>query len=294
MAADQAAHYRLDDEQRARVRDCLTKDGQSLPIDRFERLIRGIEASIVHFLASAPQGAFRDAHDALRHLWEPSHDDDPPVALIRARIQALPREAIEYVDRRAPIVIARLFPAKPIVTRFREWAATADPAKLITATKVLSGEGGHIVEGRSRGAGKRSRLRLEPMITGEVRGTGTDRHRGGRPENADRRDLVIHLATDWLGATGEAPKPGRSDSTGFGDLAHSVFQWLSLPEGSAAYALRQYWADVKRVRRGTGGFPSSATAKNSDLGGVGFSPARSRHLLHRPVTLRRTTLSMRR
>jgi hypothetical protein len=84
------------------------------------------------------------------------------------------------------------------------------------------------------------------MIVGEVRGAGAVRHRGGRPKNAAYQDLVMHLAMDWLRATGNAPKPGRSDSTGFGDLVHSLVQWLSLPEGSAAHALRQYWADVKK------------------------------------------------
>jgi hypothetical protein len=50
---------------------------------------------------------------------------------------------------------------------------------------------------------------------------------------------------DWHDATGEAPRPGRSDYTGFGDLVHSVFQWLGLPEGSGTHPLRRYWADVK-------------------------------------------------
>jgi hypothetical protein len=116
---------------------------------------------------------------------------------------------------------------------------------LIAATRALSAEGGRIVPGRSRGAGKHSKPRLEPMIMGEVRGAGAGRHRGGRPTNEDHRTLIMHLAIDWLLATSEPPKPGRSEGTGFGELAHNVFQWLSLPEGSAAYALRQYWADVE-------------------------------------------------
>jgi hypothetical protein len=55
----------------------------------------------------------------------------------------------------------------------------------------------------------------------------------------------MYLAMDWLTATGEPPKHGRSDNTAFGDLVHSVFQWLALPEGSAAYALPQFWAAVE-------------------------------------------------
>ena len=246
METDPAVHDRLDDEQQAQVRDCLKKEGLSLSPDRFERLIRDIEASIDHFLATGPQGAFREAHDALRELWELSHDDDPAVGVLRARIQGLPRRALEYVDRRVAIVIAQLFPTEPPVTRFQQWAADADPKMLIAATRVLSAEGGRIVRGRSRGTGTRSNPRLEPMVMGEVRGGGAGRHRGGRPRNEDHRTLIMHLAIDWLIATEELPKAGRSDGTGFGDLAHSVFQWLGLPEGSAAHALRQYWADVEK------------------------------------------------
>ena len=80
---------------------------------------------------------------------------------------------------------------------------------------------------------------------GEVRGAGTVRHRGGRPRNEAYQILVMHLALDWIQATGEEPTPGRSDHSGFGDLLHSIFQWLSQPEGSAAYALRQYWGVMK-------------------------------------------------
>jgi hypothetical protein len=246
METDPAVHNRLDDEQRAQVRDCLEKEGLLLPPDRFERLIRGIEASIIHFLATGPQETFREAHDALRELWELSRDDDPAIAVLRARIQGLPRKAVEHMDRRAPIVIAHLFPTEPPVTRFRQWAADADPAMLIAATRALSAEGGRIVPGRSRGGGKRSKPRLEPRIMGEVRGAGAGRHRGGRPTKDDHRTLIMHLAIDWLVATGESPKPGRSEGTGFGELAHSVFQWLRLPEGSPAHALRQYWADVEK------------------------------------------------
>jgi hypothetical protein len=233
----------LNGEQRERVRDCLKKQGLSLPFDRFESLIGGIEASIAHFRAT--EGTFRDAHDALRHLWELGHDDDPPLAVLRARIQALPEKAIAYIDHRAPIVIKRLFPTEPPVTRFRAWAATANAAKLIPAIQILSSEGARVVEGRSRGDGKRSGPRLEPVIMGEVRGAGTVRHTGGRPRNEAYQSLVMYLALDWIQATGEEPAPGQSDQSGFGDLVHSIFQWLSQPEGSAAYALRQYWAVMK-------------------------------------------------
>jgi hypothetical protein len=255
---DPAASYWLDDEQRARVRDCLTKECLSLTQVHFAGLVRGIESSIGHFLATEPQGSFRDAHDALRQLWEWSHDEDPPIGLLRVRLSDLPNEAREYIGGRAPRVISALLgetiAAGPFESsertykRFLDWVRVADGSKLVRAIQVLSGDGGRIVEGRSRGPEKRSGPRVEPEIMGEVRGTGSVRHRGGRPTNERHQMLVVQLANDWLNGTGEPPKRGRSDGTGFGDLVHSVFQWLTLAEESAAYALRQYWDTVKAFK----------------------------------------------
>jgi hypothetical protein len=114
---------------------------------------------------------------------------------------------------------------------------------------VLTAEGATIVAGRSRGNGRRSRLRLEPIILGEIRGAGTRIHSGGAPTANGRHDMVMHLALDWRRATGEDPRRGRSDETGFGDLVHSVFQWLKLskdPTEAAAYALRRFWSLMRR------------------------------------------------
>jgi hypothetical protein len=263
MGTDQAAHYRLDDEQRARIRDCLTKDGLSLPSDRLERLVRGIEASIDHFLAAAPQGAFRDAHDALRHLWKLCHLDKPPALVLRRELQKLPKRAVEHMGRRARVVIPHLFPGETIevgvfdpperlAARFLSWANSADDQKLVAALGILSAEGGGWVAGRSRGDGKRSRPQFEPMIMGEVRGTGARDLSGGAPSDDAGRELVMRLALDWRHATGHEPKPGRSDCAGFGDLVHSVYQWLDDSEQArerAVYALRWYWGTLKSKRR---------------------------------------------
>ena len=199
MATEQPTRYRLDDEQCARVKDCLRKEGLPLPVDHLERFIRGIEASVAHFLATPPEGTFRDAHDALRDLWELSHEDDPSIARLWARLGSVPNQAIEQLGRRARVVIPRLFagetigdepfdPPERLGTRFLEWAANADGQKLVAALQVMAAEGGRIVKGRSRDGGKRSGLRLEPVIVGEVRGAGTARHHGGRPrKNATKR-----------------------------------------------------------------------------------------------------------
>ncbi len=287
MATEGETPFRLDDEQRARVGDCLRKGGLSLPPDRLKRLIAGIEASIAHFRATPPDGSFRDAHDALRALWALAEDDDPPIGQLKARLARLPAAARESIGRRVPTVMLRLLgidlggPAGELperaFDRFLRWTKTpeavqlpepppplpkamaeklpaltgAEPVSLpllVTALRALSSNGARPVQGRSRGGGKRSGPRWEPVIMGEVRGAGTARHRGGRPANERHRQLVMHLACDWLNATGEPPKPGRSDNTGFGDLVHSVFAWLGLPDDSATYALRHYWRISKAVK----------------------------------------------
>jgi hypothetical protein len=154
---------------------------------------------------------------------------------------------------KTPEAVQRPEPAPPLPKALAEKIAAltgtelTEPVSLpplVTALRVLTSNGARPVEGRSRGGGKRSGRRLEPVIMGEVRGAGTARHRGGRPANERHQTLVMHLALNWLTAIGEPPKPGRGDNAGFGDLVHSVFQWLELPD-SAANALRQYWAAVE-------------------------------------------------
>jgi hypothetical protein len=245
MATDRATIYLLGDEQRALVQGFLKKEELSLARGHFEQLVGGIETSIESFLSASVGGTFREAHDSLRQLYELSHDDDQPVAQLRARIKTLPRRAIDFIDGRAPIVSRRLFRREPPITRFQEWAIDADRERLIRMTQVLSAQGGRWVKGRNRGAGKRSNARWEPEIMGENRGSGTRDHRGGAPTNGAELELIGFLAFDWQCATGNRPKPGRSDKTGFGDLVHSVFQWLCLPEGAATYALRRYWSALK-------------------------------------------------
>jgi hypothetical protein len=253
-AAPPLGGYRLTDEHRRRVADCLAKDDLSLPPDRFKVMIRDLEASIDAFLSTAHSTSFREAHDALRRLWQLCADDDPPVWMVRRLIRTLPRKAVKDLDGRFPIVISALYLAGdrelefPGWADFLEWACTADPSLLIFATRVITAQGAQIVAGRSRGEGKRSRPREEPIVMGEARGAGTQSHEGGRPRNTEQGELIMFLALGWHSVTGEAPTPGRSDESGFGDLVHSVFQWLGLPEGSASYALRGYWTEVRKAK----------------------------------------------
>jgi hypothetical protein len=232
----------LDDEQRRRVADCLRKDGIELASDRLGQLICDIEESIANFLADAGAPSFPEARNALSRLWKLSHEDDPPIGLIRVLIRKLPAKAKEYLDQRFPFKFSNLYQDDEEIefqtfAQFEAWAGDAEPSTLVLATRVVTAKAAQIVEGRSRGQGKRSGPKIEPIIE-RVPG-------GGRPRNAEQQDLVMYLALDWVQHTGEMPTSGRSDHKGFGELVHSVFQWLALPEGSAAYALRQYWAEVR-------------------------------------------------
>jgi hypothetical protein len=245
MGTDHSDDFSLDDEQRAHVKDCLRKEGISLPPERFELFVRKIERAILEFPTATPD-TFRSDHDAVRRLWQLCHNDDPSPDQIRARIQNLPKGAIDYLNRRAPRVMACLLPAKQRDIPFHTWAASAKRAKLIDVTRAVTEQAARIVEGRSRGNGKRSASRMEPRIMGETRGVGTRHHHGGRPRHEEQQKLILYLATEWATMTDQEPKQGRGDQTGFGGLCHCVFQWLDLPEGSATHALRQYWDTIKQ------------------------------------------------
>jgi len=240
---------RLDDEQRARVRGCLGKASIKLPLPHFERFVRSIEASIARFRSAVPRRSFREAHDALRSLWRLCQRDDVSVGQVRARLHTLPKIAREQLERRARAVLSQVFPDEDIGNELLTWANRADGKQLLAALHLLLAEGGQIVHGRNRGGGKRSRPRLEPMLLGVVRGGCAPQHIGGAPVDDAARELVMHLAVDWLAATEQVPPAGRRDSKGFADLVHSVFQWLNLP--SAEYGLRRYWKTLNEQKKRT-------------------------------------------
>jgi len=259
--------YRLDEQQRDELRDCLKAAGLDLQGADFEGFVGDVEWSMAVFRQRKPTGGFRQAHDALRAIWRLAHEDDPRPALLRQRIRALPIQAIEYVNGRTAHVIPRLFSGDTADDGFLAWAEKADGDKLVSASRVITAEGARLVQGRTQGKGRRSRPRLEPVIFGEIRGSGAkkqkgerpkDEHRkGGRPTEDLRLELVMHLAIDWLQSIGKMPKAGRNSKAGFGDLVHRIFDWLEIDDadsaGSAAtYALRRYWATVKSTRARNG------------------------------------------
>ena len=186
-------------------------------------------------------------HDALRELWFLAHEEDPPVAVLRGRVARLPPKALSYIVSRAVHLIPRLFPGQSVDPDFVTWAANATGPDLVKALCTLTANGGRIVPGRSRGGGKRSKSKLEPVIGGQVRGIAETAPSGRRPPHEDQDTLVMLLAIDWCQATGQRPAEGRSDATGFGELVHSVFDWLD--EAGATQALRRYWGVVNSAEK---------------------------------------------
>jgi hypothetical protein len=98
------------------------------------------------------------------------------------------KKVAEHLDGRFPIAISSPFVGDgrelqfQSWAHFREWASTAETSLLVFATRVITAQGAQIVEGRSRGSGKRSAPQVEPITIGESRSVG-------RPRNQAQQDL---------------------------------------------------------------------------------------------------------
>jgi hypothetical protein len=238
----------LDDEQRNLLKDCLRTARAGL-IEPFGQFVDRVEASIDAFRRADRDEIYRDAHDALRRLWQLSHDPDPGIGQLRSQVRRLSPRALRYVEDRARIVIPRLFPGDSLDTGFIGWVDRAPGQKVVHAIRVLSAQGARLVPGRRRRNAKRSAEHVEPVILGQTRGAADTKPKSGRPVAEARHMLVANLALDWLIATGSMPQAGRSDHTGFGQLVYLVFD--SLHEPGAERALRDHWRQVEESRRQT-------------------------------------------
>ena len=235
------ARFTFSGEQQLVLRDSLVKTGIRLHGDGFLRLVQDIEITITLYQSEKQYATDRAARDALRKVWQLAHADDPSVGLLRARVAALPERVCEYLDRRAKRIIVRLY-HEPADQGFRTWAREAKPDKLLRVVRIISADGGLVVPGRSRGAGRRSAPRVEPIVMGVVRDGPGSKPTGGAPRLEAERWLVMNLALDWLTATGQEPDRGRDSRNGFGYLVHEIFEWIGLPQARARTALRSYWA----------------------------------------------------
>jgi hypothetical protein len=182
----------------------------------------------------------------MRELFFKVIDDTCNINEVRRLVDVLPERAIRHIDRRAEVVIPKLFPGETADEGFRPWAKTASRKRLIQAVRLLSYQG-VVPVSRSRGPGKRSRERAEPVILGVARGAGRGKDKGGRPRDETIGTLITHVAMDFLLLSGGRPIAGRSDGTPFGDLVHSILRWEGVEYERAEYALRQYLASSKFV-----------------------------------------------
>jgi hypothetical protein len=246
----QSISFPLDCELRSRIKDCLGKEGIRLDREADKVVARNVKFSIENFLKQKADSSFshRQAHNALRKIWLLSHEEDVPVGQLRALVLSLPRPTAEYLNMRPHQFTSRLLDTAG--GDFLNWAKDAGAEELIETIHVLIGDGAKLVS-RSRGCGKRSKAKPEPVIFGQTRGDDDGVHKGGRPRHDCQGNLVMYLAIDWTDATGAKPSHGRSDHTGFGDLVHCVFQWLDEP--SADQALRRYWEAAEQ----SGSLPAS-------------------------------------
>jgi hypothetical protein len=188
----------------------------------------------------------------MRKLFFKVLDDTCNINEIRVLVDELPERAIRHMDGRAEVVIPKLFPGETADEGFCKWAKTAAGTKFIQAVQVLSHQGAISVT-RSRGGGKRSGKRLEPVIMGIARRAGGNKDKGGgRPKDEPLGALITHLAMDWLLLTGSRPITGRSDGTAFGDLVHTILGWQGIDPERAAYGLRLYQGSSKSVAGDTG------------------------------------------
>lgn len=238
----------VEDERRVAIRQCLAREGLRLGKTQVDTFVARLSETLSVFLASRrqPQSTYRQLHEHMRRLWLYAHRDDCDAARLLVWMNCLPPEALARMDRRAAIVLPKLFPGAPTREGFLAWAAQANAEALIRAVSVLSADGAMPVVGRTQASGKRSRPRLEPLIANHVRGDKRFKPRGGRPGHAAQDALVRDLSINWLLAVGALPVFGRSDRTGFGDLVHTLFDLIDEP--GATQALRRYAAELRRTK----------------------------------------------
>jgi hypothetical protein len=235
----------LDDEQKRQISDCLRKSSIDLATPQRLKLVERIEASIKKYMTSVPEltpGAVRKELETIYSLAEQA---DPPIGQIRSLVSKLSPQATDHIETRGEIVFPNLFPNYPYSGDFKLWATDLPGLVLVDAVRMIVSTGGQLVQGRSRGEGRRSRAHCAPRILGTVKGSSDDTRRSGRPEKWLEFELVMHLASDWAISTEQFPDLRRSDHSGFGDLVHSVFQWCCLSEGEATYSLRRYKAEIE-------------------------------------------------
>ena len=203
--------FKLEQEHGSRITDCLRKDSIRLGPEAEKAFIRNVEASIVNFLdqKTDPNVTYRQIHSALRALWRLSFVDDVSMEPLRIRLCSLPKQVTEFLHARE----IALKQADTDGYGFLQWVKNDDAESFKNVVRALSADGAKFVT-RSRGRGRRSGARLEPLILGHARGAADGAHEGGRPSHDAQNVLVAYSASDWMLATlGRARGPCRQADT---------------------------------------------------------------------------------
>lgn len=236
----------------ALIPTALRQAGHWLPPKAIEAFVKDIETSVSAYSAySEREQSARKGHKALRKVWGLLDDPDPPVGLIRTQMKSLPRPAKAWLLQRGNALWEQLIGGDFYEAIFDKWVLSANQLELVRVLKSLISEGGMMLDGRQDRQPKKG---FEPMIMGVIRGTGEGLSQGGRPSLTARDELVMHLAIDWLHATGERPQQGRSDKEGFASIVYMIFDLIEIKStrksngadenNGAEQALRRYWAAV--------------------------------------------------
>jgi hypothetical protein len=96
--------FQPDDEHRSRISDCVRKDGIQLNCRGIIDFAHNIETSIATFLKAKANTSesYRQARNALRDLWQLSHEADDDISVRRtSRAITPPSEACARLPRYA-------------------------------------------------------------------------------------------------------------------------------------------------------------------------------------------------
>jgi hypothetical protein len=221
------------------VRDVFKRHNIHLGRSRSADLEAKAKLAIEYFLKEQTCQTDREMRRAAQKIWKMASSDDPPIAQIRIELSRLPKRIKVLFETRANLCLLRKFTKSRYAGSLDEWFRDAPPEELLWSVCALIPTRLEIVAGQSRGSGRRrDPARIEPKILSITQGNGEDAPKKGRPIKWAERDLILRLAHHWEQIVGEFPNFGRSDHTPFGDLVHSIFQFLRFPISSATSGLR--------------------------------------------------------
>ena len=153
----------FDEEQRLWLASLLRKAKSRATSAEIAQFVEAVAASVVQWhLASTmpPAATARQVHNALRQFWILASEPEPAIGLIKARLRALPSEAVSAMEVRGRLLWPSIFKAKLPPCGLIGWSKTAAPADLVQGLRLITANGAAAVAGRSRLNGRQSRPSL--------------------------------------------------------------------------------------------------------------------------------------